>query len=243
MTGKRALRWLSWVGLAAMLGGCFWLASAQGNAPAGSWLAAPWLRYAIRVTLVVVALTAWFWTQSLIGSRKLGDDAIGDGLHDLTRPLHAWFLAHPRAANATLIVSSGFIDLFGLFILGSAVFGASLRPLVALLLLFAFRQACQGLCALQAPRDMIWRHPGFPSLLVTYGVANDFFISGHTAVAVLGAMELARIAPWWAGLAAGAVALLEAATVIVLRAHYTMDVLGAVVAAVCAAHIAAMLCA
>ena len=27
----------------------------------------------------------------------------------------------------------------------------------------------------------------FPSLLVTYGVSNDMFFSGHTAMAVLGA--------------------------------------------------------
>jgi hypothetical protein len=242
MMSKGMRKLVGVLGLLALLGGCFWLAAAQGGVPPDSGFAAPWVRYAIRVTLVAVALVAWFWTQSLIGNRPLGTDAIGDGLHDLTGPLHAWFLIHHRAANATLIASSAFIDLFGLFILGSAVMGASLRPLVALLLLFAFRQACQGLCALQAPKDMIWRNPGFPSLLVTYGVANDFFISGHTAVAVLGAMEMAHVAPWWVGLAAGVVALLEGAVVIVLRAHYTMDVLGAVVAAVCASHIAAILC-
>jgi hypothetical protein len=39
------------------------------------------------------------------------------------------------------------------------------------------------------------------------------------------------------------VALLEAVTVIVLRAHYTMDVLGAITAAFCAAGFSALLCA
>ena len=50
-------------------------------------------------------------------------------------------------------------------------------------------QAC---VALPAPTDAIWHYPGFPSLLVTYGVANDYFFSGHTAIAVLAATELAR---------------------------------------------------
>jgi len=36
---------------------------------------------------------------------------------------------------------------------------------------------------------MIWRHPGIPSLLVTYDVATDFFFSGHTAIAVLASIE------------------------------------------------------
>ena len=79
-------------------------------------------------------------------------------------------------------------------------------------------------------------------MLVTYGVANDFFISGHTAIAVLGAIEVYRILPWWCAVAAGMIALLEAGLVIVLRAHYTMDVLAAVVAAWYAADLAMRLC-
>jgi membrane-associated phospholipid phosphatase len=83
-----------------------------------------------------------------------------------------------------------------------------------------FRQLCQALCALPVPPRMIWRHPGFPSLLVTYGVSTDFFISGHTAIAVLGAVEICRLLPLPFGIAAIVVALLEAVLVIVLRAHY-----------------------
>jgi membrane-associated phospholipid phosphatase len=73
-------------------------------------------------------------------------------------------------------------------------------------------------------------------------VANDFFFSGHTAIAVLGAIEVAMIAPAWIALAAGVIAALEATTVLVLRAHYTMDVLTAVVAAFCAEGLASRLC-
>jgi membrane-associated phospholipid phosphatase len=71
---------------------------------------------------------------------------------------------------------------------------------------------------------MIWRYPGFPSLLVTYGTATDFFFSGHTAIAVYAATELARLHRRWLTIAAIVVAGIEAATVIVLRAHYTPDV-------------------
>jgi len=53
----------------------------------------------------------------------------------------------------------------------------------------------QAVCALPPPPNMIWHYPGFPSLLVTYHVANDFFFSGHTAIAVFGAIELVPIAP------------------------------------------------
>lgn len=195
-----------------------------------------------RAAIVAAGLAAWFWTQSLIGSRKLQDGIIGDRLHDWTAPWNAALHRRPRLTNGILIATSACIDLFALFLIGAGVFGATWRPFIALLLLFVFRQSCQALCALPVPPGMIWRYPGFRSLLVTYGVSNDFFISGHTAIAVLGAIEIFRQFPLWAGLAAALVALLEAVTVIVLRAHYTMDVLGAITAAFCAAAFASQLC-
>ncbi len=198
---------------------------------------------ALRALTIAVALGAWFLSQSLLGGRAPGAGGIGDAVHDWTRSLHARLVRNPGAANALLVVTSLFIDGFGLFLLGSALFGPSMRPAVALLLLFAFRQVAQAICALPAPPGMIWRHPGFPSLLVTYGVANDFFFSGHTAIAVLGAIEAWKVAPGWVGLAAAGIACLEAVAVLVLRAHYTMDVLTGIVAAFCAAGLAGHLCA
>lgn len=107
----------------------------------------------------------------------------------------------------------------------------SFTPFIALLLLFSLRQICQAICTLPPPPGMIWRNPGCPSLLVTYEVGNDFFFSGHTALAVLGALTLAQAGPAWVGVAAVVVACGEIATVLVLRAHYTLDVIaGAAVA-------------
>jgi hypothetical protein len=202
-----------------------------------------WQRYGARSLLVALALGAWFLTQSLIGSRPIAAEGrIGDLVHDLTAPANRWLQAHPAAANRLLIGSSLGIDLFGLGLLGSAILGDSLRPFVALILLFAFRQLCQACCALPPPPGLIWRSPGFPSLLVTYGVANDFFISGHTAIAVLGAIEAWHQLPPWAAAVATAVAVGEAITVLLLRAHYTMDVLAAITAAGCAWILAARIC-
>jgi hypothetical protein len=178
----------------------------------------------VRSAGIAVALYLWFWTQKLISRKKMPGTGVGDRLHDLTGPLHAWLTASPRATNATLIATSALIDLFGIYLIAATVFGPTVRPFVALLALFALRQLCQALCTLPFPDGTLWRDPGFPSLLVTYGVSNDFFFSGHTAVAVLGALELGRAGPLWLAVAAGIIALVEAATVIVMRAHYLMDV-------------------
>ena len=103
------------------------------------------------------------------------------------------------------------------------------------------RQICQGLCTLPPPPGIIWRNPGFPALLVTYDIGNDLCFSGHTALAVLGAIEVAHFGPPWLAVAAGIIAFGEAIIVLVLRAHYTLDVIAGAFAAVLAADVAAAL--
>jgi hypothetical protein len=198
---------------------------------------ARWKPLALRIIITIVALAFWFWTQSLLGTRPGGNDSIADGLHRLTALLHDYFAHSPRAANALLITSSLGIDALGIFLLGSWVFAGKLRPFVGLAMLLILRQIMQALCALPPPPGMIWHYPGFPSLLVTYGVANDFFFSGHTAIAVFGATELARLHKNWLTASAILLVLFEIAAVIVLRAHYTMDIFTGLLAALCVAAI------
>ncbi|HEY5227615.1 MAG TPA: phosphatase PAP2-related protein [Opitutaceae bacterium] len=179
---------------------------------------------AIRVAVIAVSLVLWFWTQKLISRKAPVGAGVVDRLHSLSAPLHGWLLSKPGAANALLIVTSILIDVFGLYLIGATILGPTVRPFLAMLMLFGLRQLCQGLCSLPNPDRVIWRYPGFPSLLVTYGVSNDFFFSGHTAIAVLGALELGHAAPAWVAFAAAVIAVLEAAAVIVLRAHFFIDV-------------------
>jgi hypothetical protein len=185
----------------------------------------------LRLVLTAIAIGVWFWTQSLIGARHLPDAGIGDGLHNLTAGLNLYLQHSPSAANALLIVSSALIDALGLFLLARWVFAGTIRPFLGLLLLLGLRQVMQALCALPTPPGMIWHYPGFPSLFVTYSVANDYFFSGHTGIAVLGAIELARLRRDWLTAVAAMVVVFEIAAVIVLRAHYTMDVFTGFVAA------------
>jgi hypothetical protein len=192
----------------------------------------------LRAALVAIGLAAWFGTQSLIGARPDSGGRIGDALLEWTAPAHAWLAEHPRWADRLLIVSSAIIDFLGVLLLGRAIFGPSIRPFLALLILFALRQICQALCALPPPDGMIWRYPGFPSLLVTYGVSNDLFFSGHTGMAVLGSLELARLGRRGLTCLGVVIIVFEMATVIVLRAHWTMDVFAGAVAALVAANLA-----
>ena len=195
---------------------------------------APWPVIAVRAGLVAAGIIAWYWTQAVLGKRvpKVAYEVpLTDGIHVLTARFHHRYFTNEAAGNRLLILSSLVIDLLGIYLIGSAIFGVSIRPYLGLVMVFALRQICQMLCPLPAPSGMVWRYPGVPAILVTYGTANDLFFSGHTAIAVYGAATLAGHWGTW-GLVAGLlIALFEAGTVLVLRAHYTMDVFTGIVCA------------
>lgn len=195
---------------------------------------APWAVIGVRAGLVVAGILAWYWSQAVLGKRvpKVAYEVpLTDGMHVFTARLHARYATNVAAGNRLLIISSLVIDLLGAYLLITAIFGPTFRPFLGLAMLFTLRQVCQLLCPLPAPAGMVWRYPGVPAILVTYGTANDLFFSGHTAIAVYSAATLAGDwGPW--GLVIGViVAAFEAATVLVLRAHYTMDVFTGIVCA------------
>ena len=167
-----------------------------------------------RVLTIALGLGGWFVSQSLIKARGGRDGAIGDALHDWTAPLHGWLARTPRAANALLVTSSAFIDLFGVFLLGFALFGPTLRPGIALLLLFAFRQM-PGTCGVTPP-------PGLSGGIqvcrpvVTYDVATIFLLAIRACPC--SRIEAAKIAPVGC-FVAGAIA--SERHVRALRAHIT----------------------
>jgi hypothetical protein len=192
----------------------------------------PFETIGLRVGAIVAGLILWFLTQRLIGARSLADAHHYDHLHVLTAGWNRWLHDHPRAANAVLIASSLGVDLVTLFVLALAVFGPTFTPFWGLLILFLMRQVSQALVALPPPQGIIWRDPGVPSLFVTYGVGNDFFFSGHTALAVYGAMQLAALHMPALTATGIAVAVFQVVAVIALRAHWTVDVVAGLAAAI-----------
>lgn len=212
--------------------------------------------YLVRFVLVLLGLAAWFGTQQLLGERPplsspedleiagrvtTKGDVMLQTLSSDALPAYQWFAAEDARWQALLISSSAMIDVLTLALLAMAVFGKSLRPFLGLLLLFGLRQVCQALCALPAPEGMIWADPGFPSLVVTYGVANDFFFSGHTAIAVYAAVQIAHGGGVLRKLLALGLALFLIASVLLVRAHYVMDVYAGIVTALLATHWASWL--
>lgn len=191
----------------------------------------------LKCAFIALALVIWFRTQKLIGA-KAGGNRLADGVHRATFRAYRYLRKHPRVADRALLVSSLFIDALGISLFLLALLGPTLAPFLGIVIVFSLRQICQMCCTVPPPRGMIWRDPGFPSILVTYDVGNDMFFSGHTALAVLGAIEICHAAPSGLGALAVLVALGEVIVVLLLRAHYTMDVIAGAFAAWFASDIA-----
>jgi hypothetical protein len=214
----------------------------QTGNQSGDRTGAFWSSLPVRLAVTAVALLIWFGTQSLIGARGAPAAGIADAIHAATASENLYLHLHPTAANMLLAVSSAIIDLLGVFLLSKWIFGGELRPFLGLAIVLALRQIMQSVVALPTPPGAIWHSPGIPSLLVTYSVANDYFFSGHTAIAVLGATEMARAGKRWLTAGAVGIVLFEAATVLILRAHYTMDVFTGLIAGLYAAQLAERIC-
>ena len=54
-----------------------------------------------------------------------------------------------------------------------------------LLISYAF----QKMFLMRIPENYLWEYPGFPSMSVSYGKRNDFFISGHVCMCLLAFYE------------------------------------------------------
>lgn len=186
----------------------------------------------MRLAAVVALIAIWHLSQHLLGRRGLPEHGIGDKIHIWMTPLHHFLEQNAWAVRALLISSSAGIDILGLSVLYIGIFGESFGPIVGLFMLLVLRQSSQYLTALPPPVGMIWRDPGVPSLFVTYGVANDLFFSGHTALAVFGSLTVASLGIPWLTVAAVALGLYEIFAVLALRAHWTMDVYAGLVTAI-----------
>lgn len=187
----------------------------------------------LRVIILLASFGLFYSAERLVGSRGV-PDRIDDLMHDLFTPMNAALEANPRLADALLIAITGLADVAGVGLFLWAIFGRSVRPLVGLVVLYGLRQTVEVLCELPEPTGMIWRDPGFPSLLVDYGVMGDFYFSGHVALVAYATAEFAALRRWWLAAFGVGCTLFVAAVLFSLRAHYTMDVFTGLVAAVLA---------
>jgi hypothetical protein len=199
-------------------------------------------RFSLRTFQVIAvgaAYAAWLVSQHLLEKSRGAVDGFTDHTHQLLAGINAFLNAHPMLADVILALSSFEVDLAAVSMVAFFFARRESRPLLALWLILIMRQLCQASVSIPAPEGMIWRYPGFPTLVVTYSTSTDFFFSGHMALAALIATEVtAQGAPRWKQALAWGVAGAQAVVILAMRFHYITDVVAGCLAAVAATQLA-----
>jgi len=198
-----------------------------------------WSFRALQAAAVAAAYGAWLLSQHLLETSRGAITGFTDHSHELLAGANAYLNAHPVLANVVLAISSLEVDLAAICMVTFFFTRRESRPLLALWLILIMRQLCQASISIPAPDGMIWRYPGFPTLVVTYSTATDFFFSGHMALATLLAAELsAQRAPRLKRGIAWGIAFAQALVILSMRFHYFTDVVAGCLAAVAATQLA-----
>lgn len=126
-----------------------------------------------------------------------------------------------------LIASSGFLDIFMLcFMYVFVTNGYSWNPLIHMATFYLFRGfVVQSLVIMQIYDTYVFEYPGFPSLVVPYFRAADFFYSGHTGCALLLGMHMADMGYEEMRYVGLILSLFEGLVLTLLRIHYSIDII------------------
>ena len=98
-----------------------------------------------------------------------------------------------------------------------------------MLFFYSVRAILQVVWKVEYPEGYNWGFPGFLSIFVPYGETADFFYSGHVGICMLFFLEFSAIGWDYMAYYSLFTLFVEAFTMVVLRAHYTMDMIAGVV--------------
>jgi PAP2 superfamily C-terminal len=169
------------------------------------------------------ALTAWAIQPNEVS-------CLYDGIFEITTPINHFFIENEEPRNSLLILSSFFIDfLLMWFAVRYALWGKSSRQLIFFFLFYLTRAFIQSFFLMRVPDGYCWDYPGFPSLAVSYHKTSDFFYSGHVGVMLFCALENKHLGNSYMMWVSVFVCVSEFFIMIVLRGHYSIDLISGLV--------------
>jgi len=190
-----------------------------------------WQLKLCRLTLFALAAVFSQVTQVMLESRDMSGNQIIDYPIIWTNFLNDFFWQHQSFTNYYIIFCSLFMDFYTLVLPCLVVFGKDKHPnrvVLGVAIFFILRQFFQTLIVLPTPKGYLWRYPGFPSLVVPYNPANDFYFSGHIGFLTVAARELFKRRYWKLYLGCLLAIFFNSMMVIITRIHYTIDVIDGV---------------
>ena len=185
----------------------------------------------LRVASIIIGMSAVLSSSIAgVGIPNENVECMKDTLFDLTAGLNSFFVSNDLARHILLIFSSSMIDFqYIYFCVHFLLWGKSGRPIVFLVIFYAFRAFIQGMFMMKFPEGMVWDYPGIPSITISYGYTSDFFFSGHVGIMTFITLEHHKHKnSQMMGLAAFGI-LFEFFTMVVLRGHYSIDLFSGII--------------
>lgn len=102
--------------------------------------------------------------------------------------------------------------------------GRSSRLIVAMITFYAVRGITMGYFLLGFPEGYTWDSPGFPSIIVPYGVTSDFFYSGHCGFLTILGAEWYTLGYVKMSIFTHITTVYMAFVMLVCRIHYSIDI-------------------
>ena len=185
----------------------------------------------VRVTLIV-GFTVLAVFNSLTGMMITKESVTfyKDKLFDFTSGLNQYFEVHDTERHLIEATSSFLVDfLLVAFSVKYALWGKSWREVICSSCFYTVRAAVQGIFLMGFPENYIWDYPGVPSLTVPYYRTADFFYSGHVGIMTFCALENYNSGYYKLMVLSVIATLFEFFVMVVLRAHYSIDLISGVV--------------
>lgn len=188
------------------------------------WMITKWI---IFITIIVATVINTYNGFALPHGEV---ECFEDYLFNETKALYKFLLINKYLRNTLLITSSLGIDLIVFTgFLYWVWFSDSWRLIISLALFYSFRGINQQLFAMGFPKEYLWEYPGFPSLFVSYLKTRDFFFSGHVGMPILLGLEWNRNKKYYFQYVSWFICALEFFTMIVLRGHYSIDLISGII--------------
>jgi len=182
----------------------------------------------IKIIYALLAYSFWIMSQTILGSDIVPECGIVDRLHHFVQPVNSYLHQNLDVTSYGFILSSALIDINMAYLIINYLTTDRSKSFMLLCLGFTLRQISQWLSRLPQPAGTIWFDPGFPSVMVTYGVETDFFFSGHTLVSLVTGCDIIDNGGMFGKIYGILFICYEISFIILTHSHYYMDVYAAI---------------
>jgi len=148
--------------------------------------------------------------------------------HEWTISYNKYFEENRQTKFICLAVGGVLMDIVALFqFYKFSMQGKTWRFAIAITFYYSLRFVINSVFRTRYPQNYLWEFPNFYSVTVPYGKTNNFFLTGHLGLCIICLLEYRANKQFFMMTLAYLTLIFQIFLVMVLRAHYLIDILSA----------------